>query len=170
MRLKIKMNQNVPIFATLVFCLIIAHNALADSGWENLLEKGQLQQGVSAAVTAGVSVDEIGKKALAMNYPACDILVAMLNAKVDAYQSLKTLIAAGGNGEHLARCCAEPKMGVSSAVFAKAAIDAGLDPDTVDRLIASAYAPLPGEPGVFTREEVVAGGEIREGIASPVRP
>ncbi|MEA3232247.1 MAG: hypothetical protein U9Q05_10890 [Thermodesulfobacteriota bacterium] len=170
MRLKIKKNFSTSIFVVLIFLFIISQDALADSKWERLLEQGKLKEGVAVAVTTNIPVDEISNKAVELKYPACDILEAELKAKIDAYMALKTIIASGGDVEHLARCCAEPKIAIASAVFAKAAIDAGLDSDTVDRLIGTAYTPQPGEPGVFTREAIVAGGEIREGIVSPIRP
>ena len=170
MRLKIKINFSVSIFVVLIFPFVISQYALADSKWESLLEQGKLKKGVAVAVTANIPVDKISNKVVELNYPACDILEAELKSTIDAYMALKTIIAAGGDVEHLARCCAEPKIAITSAVFAKAALDAGLDPDAVDRLIGTTFTPQPGEPGVFTREAIVAGGEIREGIVSPVRP
>lgn len=170
MGLKINKNFSVSIFMALFFTFVISPQALADSGWESLLEQGKLEQGVAAAVTAGVSVDNISDQAVELNYPACDLLVAMLGAEIDAYQALKSIITAGGDVEHLARCCAEPNIAVTSTVFAKAAIDAGLESDAVDRLIGTAYARQPGEPGAFTQETIVGGGEILEGIVSPVLP
>lgn len=168
MRLKINKNFSVLIVGVLFFSFVISRSTFADSHWERLLEQGQLKQGMAAAVTAGVPVDEIGKKALEVNYPVCDLLVAMLNAEINAYLALNTIITKGGDVEQLAKCCAEPNIGITSAVFAKAAIDAGLESDTVDRLLRLAFTPPPEESGIFTRESVVAGGEIREGpYASP---
>jgi len=171
MRLKIKINFSVSIFVALIFPFVVSQYALADSQWENLLERDKLKQGVAAAVTTGVPVDEISQKAVELNYPACDILVAMLNAEIDAYQALKTIIVAGGDLEHLALCCPEPGIQISSAVFAKAALDAGVKQEVLDRLLRIAFTPTPEESGIFKRESVVAGGEIREGpFASPDSP
>jgi len=171
MRLKIKINLSVSIFIALIFPFSISQNALADSQWENLLEQDKLKQGVAAAVTTAVPVDEISKKAVELNYPACDILVAELKAKIDAYLALKTIIAAGGDLEHLALCCPEPGVQISSAVFAKAALDAGVEEKAVDHFLRIAFTPPPQESGIFKKEPVVAGGEIREGpFASPDSP
>lgn len=168
MRLEIKINFSVSIFVALIFPFVISQYALADSQWENLLEQDKLKQGVAAAVTTDVPVDEISKKAVELNYPACDILVAELKAKIDAYLALKTIISAGGDLEHLALCCPEPGILISSAVFAKAALETGVEDEVVNRLLRIAFTPPPGESGTFKQESVVAGGEIREGpFASP---
>lgn len=171
MRLTIKINFIVSIFVALIFTFVISHYALADSQWEDLIEQGKLKQGVAAAVTADVPVDKISNKAVELNYPACDILVAELKAEINAYLALKTIIAAGGDLEHLALCCSEPGINISSAVFTKAALDAGIEQEIVDRLLRIAFTPPPEESGTFRRESVVAGGEIREGpFASPYSP
>ena len=170
MKLKI-LFFSVPIFVALIFPMVIFQYALADSPWENLLEQGKLKQGIAVAVTAGTFTDEISKTAVELNYPACDILAAELKAEINAYQALKTIISAGGDLEHLALCCPEPGILISSAIFAKAALDAGVEEKTVDRLLRIAFTPPPGESGAFKQESVVAGGEIREGpFASPDSP
>jgi len=170
MKLKI-LCFSVPIFVALIFPIIISQYAMADSQWENMLEQGKLKQGVAAAVTASVSTDEISKTAVELNYPACDILAAELKANIDGYLALKAVISAGGDLEHLALCCPEPGILISSAVFAKAALETGVEDEVVDRLLRIAFTPPPGESGAFKQESVVAGGEIREGpFTSPDSP
>jgi hypothetical protein len=163
MKLKMKVYLVASIFVAFTFLAVTTSYSLADPKWDDLLEQGQLKQGMVAALTAGISVGKISKTALDLKYPVCDILDAELSAEIDAYQALKTLIVAGGDLEHLARCCAEPGIRVSPAVFARAAIDAGVEQAVLDRLLSMAFNPPPGERGAPNRESVVAGGEIREG-------
>lgn len=143
--------------------LMITPSALASTTWENELNNGKLRHGIALAVTSDVSAADIAHLAIDENYPVCDILIAMLNEKIPVHTALTTLINAGGNLEHLAICCAEPGVDIPSAVFAKIALDAGIDENVVDHLLRIAFTPMPEESGTFTRESVVAGGEIREG-------
>ncbi|RTZ99479.1 MAG: hypothetical protein DSY90_01200 [Deltaproteobacteria bacterium] len=163
MKIHSVVSTTVSIIVALIISFVIWQPALADSQWENLLERGKLAQGVAAAVTAGISEKIISEKALELKFPVCDILDAELKARIDAYVALKTLMVAGGDITYLAACSAEPGIHISSAVFARAAIDAGVEPSIVDHLVQIAFAPPPGESGPFTEESVVAGGEIREG-------
>lgn len=142
---------------------IFQANALAAPSWQDRLNEGKLRPGIASAISTGIPVAEIAWTSVEENYPVCDILVAMLKEKIEVHQALTALIKAGGNLEHLAICCAEPGVNIPSAVFAKVALDSGIDEDVVDHLLRIAFTPIPGESGTFTRESVVAGGEIREG-------
>lgn len=170
MKLKMKIHLAASIFMVFTALAITASYSLADSRWDHLLEQGQLKQGMVAAVIAGIPVEKISKTAVDLKYPVCDILDAELSAEIDAYQALKTLILAGGNLEHLARCCAEPGIHISPAVFAKAALDAGVEPAALDRLLNMAFNPPPGERGAPNRENVVAGGKYEKGPIPATMP
>jgi len=146
-----------------ILSFTLCFSVLANPQWESQLEKGKLDTGITTALAAGISVNQISKKAIALKYPVCDILAAELTARVAAYAAVKALITAGGDLTHLAKCCAEPGIDVSAPVFARAALDAGIKTAIVDRLLRFAYTPPPGERGIFPQESVVAGGEIREG-------
>ncbi len=151
----------VSVVLGLVF--LFQANAYAAPSWQDKLDEGKLRPGIALATSTGVSVTEIAWTSVEENYPVCDILVAMLKEKIEVHQALTSLIKAGGNLEHLAICCAEPGVNIPSAVFAKVALDSGIDEEVVDHLLRIAFTPVPGESGTFTRESVVAGGEIREG-------
>jgi len=160
--------SGIMIGAMLMFALSMAQPSLADSKWEELLNDGKLRQGITTAISEGVEVDKIAEVAVDEKYPVCDILIAMLKEKIDPYSALKAIIAAEGDLKHLAICCSEPSVDIPSALFARVALDAGIDDKVVERLLRIAFTPQPGESGAFTQESVVAGGEIREGpFASP---
>lgn len=168
MRINLKLRASVLIGMTVLFTFFICGNTLAAPQWRDMFDEGKLSEGLSVAIKSGITVEEIAQAAVAERYPACDILVAMLKEKIEAYLALNALIGAGGNLEHLAICCSETGVNISSAVFAKVALDSGVEEKVVDHLLRIAFTPPPGETGVFKKESVVAGGEIREGpFASP---
>ncbi len=163
MTINLKKHTTRWLYIGVLLTCLFASNSLASPTWENEINNGKLRHGIALAVTSGVSVSDIAHLAIDEKYPVCEILIAMLKEKIAVHAALTTLINAGANLEHLAICCAEPGADIPSAVFAKIALDAGIDDNVVDHLLRIAYTPTPGESGTFARESVVAGGEIREG-------